>query len=278
MTARRILIALSVVTALLASACGTMHKQVTERDKQSAGSYYQLALNYFTSNQIIESLQSLKDAVTYNPRDPQVHNLYGLIYLYKGMLPEAEKSFKSALQYDPKFSDASLNLAAVYMAQEKWKEALAALKLPAEDLMYRDKDKVFDNMGWCHYKLGDTQQAVTNLNSATMQNEKNCHAWYNLGLVYAESKRYKDAVGAFGKVTDYCANDFSGFYQLAQAALKSGNLDAARPALERCIALGRGVNEAQTCKEQFKNLGGVITPQAPTPEETPSHLTKPTNL
>lgn len=279
MNLRRFALILLLVSLCVLPACGRVNKQVSERDKLSAASYYQLALNYFSNNQIIEALQGLKDANGFNPRDPQIHNLYGLIYLYKNMLPEAEKSFKSALLYDPKFSDAALNLAAVFMAQEKWKEALAALKLPAEDIMYRDKDKVFDNLGWCYHKLGDTPKAIMNLNNATMENERNCHAWYNLGMVYAENKRYKEASGALSKVTTYCTQDFMGFFQLAQAALKSGDLDSARPALERCVALGRGANEAQTCKEQLKALGGnTVIQEEKGPVQTPSHLSKPTNL
>lgn len=242
---------------LLLAGCTGMNKRVTERDRLAAGNYYQLAVTYFSQGQIIESIKALRDGEAYNPRDPQIHNLYGLIYLYKGMYKDSEASYLTALKIDPAYSDASLNLAATYMAQAKWNEALRYLKLPAEDLLYHDKDKVYDNMGWCYFQLGDRQKAKENLKAATIENEKNCHAWYNLGMVQTESKELDEAEASFEKVTAYCATERFGYLQLGKLTMQRGDKAKARLALEKCISLGGASAEGIQCRDLLKSLSAT---------------------
>ena len=79
MSTPRILAILVISASLAAStcACGAAYKQVTEQDRLAATSYFNIAVNSFSQGQIIDALKALKDATGYNPRDPDVHNLYG---------------------------------------------------------------------------------------------------------------------------------------------------------------------------------------------------------
>ncbi len=248
-----------LLVLLLAVAC-TGRNQITPKDRTAAQNYFRLAISNYEAGQVIEALRNLQEAEKFNPEDKHVKHLFGIIYLGKNKFPEAEANLKEAVRLDPEFSDAYNTLAAVYMAQEKWPQAVEALDFPANDLMYPQKAAAFNNLGWCHYKLGNPQKALEYFRSATVENPKFCLAFYNTGIIYKSLAKYTEAIRFFDQAinaTEECNNYFQAIFELAQVAIKARDFEKARPALEKCVRLGGSSNEARICRD---NLRMIVKP------------------
>ncbi len=86
-----------------------------------------------------EAFTALSRAAEINPQNAKVQNFLGLTLSEKGMRGPAETAFRKAIQYDPGFAQAHVNLAVVYITQQpplvelaKWhyQKALAAGQPP----------------------------------------------------------------------------------------------------------------------------------------------------
>jgi tetratricopeptide (TPR) repeat protein len=90
-----------------------------------------------------EALDALGRAAELNPLNPKVQNFLGLTLSEKGLRGPAETAFRKAIQFDPGFAEAHLNLAVVYISQDpplvelaRWhyQKALAAGHPPSPDV------------------------------------------------------------------------------------------------------------------------------------------------
>jgi len=238
-----------IVFALMLAGCAARKPVVSEDDQNAAMNLYRLAFDYFLNGNSVSSLHTLEEAEKYNSCEPKIKNLYGMIYLGKKLHSQAEESFKDALRCDLKFVEAYVGLGTVYMDQGLWNQAIEALKIPADDIMYANKEIVFDNLGWCYHKLGDDKKATEYLQTALIHNQDFCHAYYNLGLVHKERGRLPEAMDALEQSVAKCEKFLFGYFELAQIAIQARESQKARGALEKCIELGGASSEARECKK-----------------------------
>src|SRR5712692_3543034 len=89
---------------------------------------------------------------------------------------DAQKYFEQALEADPKFSVARLNLGVSLLAQQKLEPARAALEAAAQQL------------------------------------PKDAYAWYSLGLVYKDTGEPEKGLAAFQHVTEIAPNEADAYY------------------------------------------------------------------
>ena len=90
-----------------------------------------------------EALDALSRAAQLNPQNAKIQNFLGLTLGEKGLRGPAETAFRKAIQFDPGFAEAHLNLAVVYLSQDpplielaRWhyQKALAAGHPPSPDV------------------------------------------------------------------------------------------------------------------------------------------------
>jgi tetratricopeptide (TPR) repeat protein len=96
----------------------------------------------FLSIQVLDAaIEALQDALKLKPEYAPAHNTLGQVYLLQAQtfisdagrgitshtFEEAEQEFQSALQTDPQYVDAMLNLAAAYSGQGRYNEAVQQL-------------------------------------------------------------------------------------------------------------------------------------------------------
>lgn len=246
-------VAAAFAVLLAASACAP--KTINEQDRAASTNFYRLAVSSFTDGNVIEALGALKEAEKFNPEDPRIKNLYGLIYLGKRMLDEAQKSFEAAIKLDRGFSDAYLHLAIVHMERENWRRAIELLLIPANDIMYPRKDLALNNLGWCYHQLGQNDKAVHSLISATSENPKLCHGWYTLGRVYKSEGRFLEAMRALEQIPriEECSNFLLAYYELGIVAFRAKDFERARSALARCVEMAGDRQEGLECRN-YLNL------------------------
>lgn len=84
---------------------------------------YLRARQCFQQGEYGEAERLLQDVVRARPRYADVHNLLGLLYFQRGALEQAAASFRRALDVNPAYTEASLNLAVTLNELGRYEQA-----------------------------------------------------------------------------------------------------------------------------------------------------------
>ncbi|CAI2717450.1 tetratricopeptide repeat protein [Nitrospina watsonii] len=82
-------------------------------DKKS-NEYVKDGLEYIEAQDFGQAERSFKQALEKNPKNAEAHYNLGGVYNYQGRYEDAEKSFQLALRYDPAHMDAHYSLGYTY--------------------------------------------------------------------------------------------------------------------------------------------------------------------
>jgi tetratricopeptide (TPR) repeat protein len=85
-------------------------EQLVRLKPEYAEGYHLLGSTYLDTNQPELAAQQFADAAELDPRSPTVFNSMGVALAQLGMLREAEICFAKAVELDPEFVDARINL------------------------------------------------------------------------------------------------------------------------------------------------------------------------
>jgi len=128
------------------------------------------------------------------PTIPEAHFNLGLMYYKKQDWPNAEASFKKALELRPEYGDASLNLARVY-EQSGQKEKATSLMTAAG----ATDPKVLFQLGVDQFTSGKYETAVETLTKVEGQDPSNAEVQYYLGTIALNMGKSDEAVNRLEK-------------------------------------------------------------------------------
>lgn len=83
-------------------------------EPEIAGAWYNLALIQYQQGEPLAALQSLEHSLRLSPRNAAAYSLNGLILRQQGQFKPARIAYAKALESDPDYADAHLNLAILY--------------------------------------------------------------------------------------------------------------------------------------------------------------------
>ena len=228
-------VCLVAVLSALASA-GCAHRP-TEKERLGAQIHYDLALNAQLAGRAQESYQELKEAVRLDPYNPEIHNALGLVlHLSFGKWDESHAQYKRALELRPDFSEARTNYGNLLMDRDQYDAAIQQYELALNDMLYATPFIAQGNLGWALYKKGDVEGAVDRIKAAVTTNPRFCQGFRNLGLIYAEQARPKEACVQFGRYRDACPEIPDALYREGRCLVEVGDKDKARSNFEACVA------------------------------------------
>ncbi|TGE27743.1 tetratricopeptide repeat protein [Hymenobacter metallicola] len=138
----------------------------------------------------------------------------GQAYFRAGNFEEAVAAFEYAILIDAKFYDAHGFLASTYVGQEKYREAIAEFHLSYEE--GKPTPEALCNIGECHEKLGEWDDARKNYQRAIDLDQTMDEAWFGIGIVLNAQERWFEAIHFFRKAVSLY--DESVEYWLALAA------------------------------------------------------------
>jgi Flp pilus assembly protein TadD len=114
--------AILLLVVLLSASCG---HTLSEKKKEQASVHYRTGRVYFSEGNYTEALKELTKAVELDPENPRYQRLLGLTYFVgKKMYDEATVHLRKAVTLRPGFSEAHMNLGAVYLELENWDMAI----------------------------------------------------------------------------------------------------------------------------------------------------------
>jgi tetratricopeptide (TPR) repeat protein len=164
-------------------------EQALRLDEQDWRARYNLALALIQKGKEKKAADHLHILIQQKPCSPDAHNILGSVLQQQGELAAAEE-FKGALQCDPAFAVAALNLGQVLIDQKRYTAAIAylldALKSsPPPDL----EPQLQTTLGVAYAENGDSGQAIATLEQVLKAHPDDAEAHFNLGTVYAKLGR-----------------------------------------------------------------------------------------
>lgn len=204
------------LAALAMPACATTKSSV---DEKRGDVYHTAGIEALRAGRYAEALGAMQEAARYLPKDPAVQNNLGLVYANKNEFGRAEESFRRAIQLDPKFTDARLNLGALQIRLLRWKEAEATLREAAKDLAYINQHQVFFNLALIYTEWKKNILAEQQLRAAVQNAPNFCEAWYRLAKLQKER-------GSLGEARDSYSHSVGGtcFKEYPDAHFEIANL------------------------------------------------------
>jgi tetratricopeptide (TPR) repeat protein len=194
-------------------------KQAIATAPESVSSYETLGMIYSqigpysnSSNSI--AISAFEKALALEPTNPVLATQLGKTYLANNQADKAVSTLLSALQLKSDYTEAGLNLAKAYEAQNDLNNALIILN-----------------------KLSPDDQGVN----------------FELGKIYYNQKKYDQAIGSFRKVVTVSPNNANALYSLALAYEKTGDNKSAVYYYKKVFALNSDRPDIKNKINQLEN-------------------------
>ena len=184
---------LTLVLALILSACTTQPENFNDKPKERAQAHTDLGAVYLQQGRLDVALEEFSLASKIEPSYAAAYNGLGLVQAALGQDAVAELNFKKAVQLEPLNSEAHNNYGGFLCARnrldESIKEFMAALKNP----LYATPVMAYTNAAVCSLRKNDSVQAEGYLLRALQLDPLASVAAYQLAAI--QFKR-KDALAA----------------------------------------------------------------------------------
>jgi len=180
----------------------------------------------------------LDEAKQRNDKYAPLHNAYGLYYMHRASLNQALQSFSTAVELDPKFVEARMNVGMVTLGFRKYDLARDMLS-KAIELDPKNYD-AYIGLGVALRGLKDLDGAEAQYKKARDLDPKRGDAYYNLGVLYKDFRASKNsdlnaAIGIYTQAKD----QFEQFLKMQISAADKAE------AKEQIVLIDKTVTEAR---------------------------------
>ncbi len=170
--------------------------------------------------------------------------MQGLSAWKSGRLDDAAAAFVAALEIDPAHEKSLVNLARVYLDQDRPADALVQAKQAAE--LNPSSGSAFRLIGRAYGELGDGDAALEAYHRALVVDDQDAWSMNNLGLVLIQAGRFDEAVPALARAVEL-RDDIAMFHNNLGIALeRSGYPGAAAKAFGRALDVDSTYEKAAT--------------------------------
>jgi len=208
---------------------------VQTKAQDNARIHFDLGVNAQSHGDVRTALQEYLNAVQFDPNCYQAENALGVLYHLSFRQPAvAEKHYQRALQIKPTDSATKVNLAALYLDQQRYGEAIALDEQVIADLEYKKQYLPANNEGWAYFKKGDAARALQLIQDAVRSNPGFCQGYRNLGLIYESQDKLDLSALELSRMVKKCPDSAQGWYDLGRLQLRQHQADAAKKSFAKC--------------------------------------------
>jgi tetratricopeptide (TPR) repeat protein len=147
----------------------------------------------------------LDEAKKRNDKYAPLHNAYGLLHMHRASLNQALQSFSAAVELDPKFVEARINVGLITLGFRKYDLAKEMLSKAIE--MDPKSYDAYIGLGVALRGLKDLDGAEAQYKKARDLDPKRGDAYYNLGVLYKDFRASKSgdlaaSIGTYKQAKD----------------------------------------------------------------------------
>ena len=246
----------TTVFILLLSGCG----------QKSFDELIQSAEKKVSNNQFNSAAIDLKNAVSDKPQDAKARFELGNVYLLTSDYSDAEKELVRAkeLGYSPLKTEPLL-LKAVFYQNDFDRVLMKSAALQDEQLKANSKINLYTYLSkiksehdstsivlpenaltgddlliarsYSEFSAGNNDAALNIANSFQNPNDESLEKSILLGLIYAQLRRYDDAIKAFEEAMTVAPNYYFTYFKLAEVQILADKLDGAEPIVKKLLDL-----------------------------------------
>ncbi|WP_425055552.1 type IV pilus biogenesis/stability protein PilW [Pseudomonas abyssi] len=183
-----------LLLSLLLAGCVTTGDKPRKVDPEAArDAYIQLGIGYLQKGETERAKQPLSEALKLDPRSAAANMVLALVFQQEGEYPAAEQHFRAALSADPANARILNNYGAFLLDRERYAEALSYFQKAAEDTLYSERSRVFENMGITYMRMGDAASARENLERSLRLNGRQPRALFELAQLEFDAGEFVPA-------------------------------------------------------------------------------------
>ncbi len=150
-------------------------------------------------------------------------------------LDEAIAAYRKAIELDPKYANAHINLGNALRNQGKLDEAIACFRKAIE--LDPKSAIAHNNLGLALRDQGKLDEAIASFRKAIELDPKYAAAHNNLGRALRDQKKLDEAIAAYRKAIELDPKFASAHYDLGNALKAKGDLDGAERAYREAVRL-----------------------------------------
>jgi tetratricopeptide (TPR) repeat protein len=203
--------------------------------------------DFFLKGEFEKAIEFYQNGVAKN-RSVAFYNI-GVSHYLMGDIRKSEQAFRQAVNEDPTFREALMNLAVVLIQTDQLDEAESYV-----DQLLTDEDsaKLLVNMANIHLKRGETAKAAQYFRQAMDKGDDSKYVLSNYGYFLMAVGEYQSGVEVIEKLP---YKDYTDYYNLAKAYLNLDMNKAALESIERAIKLNRSEDALSLAAEIYHALG-----------------------
>ncbi len=157
--------------------------------RKRARTRLELAANYFSEGKTTVALDEIKLSLVADPNYGDAFNMRGLIYQRLGDIPQAEASYRRALQLNSRDADTMHNYGWMMCQQKRYDESIAMFTQANAIPLYGGQSKSYMTRGLCELAAGRAAQAETSFARSYELDATNPISGYNLSnLLYLRNE------------------------------------------------------------------------------------------
>jgi tetratricopeptide (TPR) repeat protein len=222
----RILGCAALLALPMTVACATTQSDAErELNYKKAESHRRLGMDHWINGRPERALRELMLSDRLNPRHPDT--LYGLarVYLFKNKQEEGEQLLLQAVEINPEFHVARLDLSTLYIRQDRWQESIVQSQMLLDDPTFPAPWAAHSNHGFAAFQLGREAEAREHLEIAREYNATYWPALLNLAILESQEGHRLEAVELFNRALELDLGPSAGaetHYRLAEVYVSLG--------------------------------------------------------
>lgn len=215
-------------------------RTISEKDKQSSDIHYDLGVQAQQAGRMQDALGEFSESLRLNPKNPQAHHAMGLLLHHAfAKLDDAEVHLNRALDLQPDFTEAKVNLGNLHLQRQEYDKAAKLYEEALGDMRYRTPEFAQGNLGWAEYKRGNVDKGIDHIKAAVTLNPDFCLGYRNLGQIYEEQGKTEEACTQFKRYRERCADVPDAHYRAGVCLAKLGQTEEAVQRFADCESLAK---------------------------------------
>jgi type IV pilus assembly protein PilF len=250
-------IAICFTFALLCASCATGARQGNEKKtpKELAQVYTQVGTQALMRAEYPQAVEDLRKAIALDSENAIAHNHLGLAYYALGRKDLAKKELNSALDADPQYSDALINLGNFAVDENNLSAARKYYNKALDNLEYKPRHRALTSLAELSLRENKTDEARRLLYQSLQANPDYCLSHFLMGSIYMKDGTPARAATEFKKsIVSTCASNVEGQYQLGLAYVKTKDFDKARKTFASLVEQYPQTLQAQKAGDMIKEI------------------------
>lgn len=231
---RGLLLCLALPFFLILS-CGAPEKNRLKQNDEVSRRYFDMGIVNLRDGDTQRALVNFQKALAAEPGNPDIFNGLGLVYFARNELDSAVQNFKKALELDPALAEVHNNLGSALAVQGKKEEAIVHFQAALKSLNYPTPENVYYNMGLIYLDSRDYDQAAHHFNQAINYRATFAPAYLQLGRINAYLGNWKSAIAYYTQALRFNPTLSEAKLLLSGAYIQDGKRKLAREILLELI-------------------------------------------